>query len=251
MGSQVDARGIGETVEMLGEPGFGEPWLEESGGLRALTGRDDDDSHGFHPAVLRASASNCAHEKSGKSLGESHKRADFAGPLLTIHNVMEHNDYERREHRARSVRSPLPPSLTDSTGFLLGWVASHASERFAAALAEVGLTPHQLGVLTVLTDGPQKQARISEQLKVFQPVMVTLVNELESAGLVRREPHPDDRRALQIHLEPAGAERLAAAQRALDAATEDIFGALSAEDRAHLHRTLLEMVHHLDPRQES
>ncbi len=79
--------------------------------------------------------------------------------------------------------------------------------------------------MTLLTDGPQVQARLSEQLEVFQPVMVTLVNELEAAGLVRRAPHPDDRRAVDVHLEPAGAERLAQAGAALAAVTEEIFGA--------------------------
>jgi DNA-binding MarR family transcriptional regulator len=159
-------------------------------------------------------------------------------------------------HRPRTVRSPLPPTLTDSTGFLLGWVASHASEAFATALTEVGLTAHQLGVMTLLVGGPQKQARLSEQLEVFQPVMVTLVNELEAAGLVRRQPHPTDRRAVEVHLEPAGAERLARADTAMAAATEQIFGGLPDADRDTLHRILLQLTHQLDaratpPRQET
>jgi DNA-binding MarR family transcriptional regulator len=155
------------------------------------------------------------------------------------------------EHaRPRAVRSPLPPTLTDSTGFLLSWVAAHASERFAEALAEVGLTAHQLGVLTVLVDGPLVQARLSEQLAVFQPVMVTLVNELESAGLVRRAPHPRDRRAVEVHLEPAGAERLTQANDALARATEQIFGGLRDADRDTLHRILLQMTTRLNSRED-
>lgn len=166
-----------------------------------------------------------------------------------MNNVMPSNDVPTP--RGRVVRSPLPPSLTDSTGFLLSWVAANASDRFTAALAEAGLTAHQLGVMTLLTDGPQVQARLSEQLEVFQPVMVTLVNELETAGLVRRAPHPGDRRAVDVHLEPAGAERLARAGAAMAAVTEEIFGSLSAADREALHRILLDMVHSLDPRQET
>lgn len=168
---------------------------------------------------------------------------------VTLRNVMTSN--ERPSPRGRAVRSPLPPSLTDSTGFLLSWVAANATERFNGALAAVGLTAHQLGVLTLLTDGPLKQARLSEQLEVFQPVMVTLINELEEAGFVRRAPHPDDRRAIEVHLEERGAERLAQAGIALEAATESIFGKLSRADRDTLHRILLQMVGTLDPRQES
>lgn len=160
-----------------------------------------------------------------------------------LHNVMERND---PPSRSRAVRAPLPHSVTDSTGFLLGWVASHASEVFASALAEVGLTAHQLGVMTLLIDGPKKQARLSEQLEVFQPVMVTLINELETAGLVRREPHPRDRRAVEVHLEAAGYERLARADAVMAAATDRIFGRLPDADRDTLHRILLQMAHQLD-----
>jgi DNA-binding MarR family transcriptional regulator len=86
--------------------------------------------------------------------------------------------------------------------------------------------------------------------------MVTLVNELEAAGLVRRQPHPTDRRAVEVHLEPAGAERLARADTAMAAATEQIFGGLPDADRDTLHRILLQMTHQLDaratpPRQET
>lgn len=185
----------------------------------------------------------------------SYNDAATTANIVMLHNVMESNG---SASRPRVVRSPLPPSLTDSTGFLLSWVAAHASDAFAAALSEVGLTAHQLGVMTLLLEGPQKQARLSEQLEVFQPVMVTLVNELEAAGLVRRAPHPSDRRAVEVHLQPAGAERLARADAAMKAATEQIFGGLADPDRDTLHRILLQMTHRLDehehptpPRQES
>jgi DNA-binding MarR family transcriptional regulator len=143
--------------------------------------------------------------------------------------------------RPRAVRSPLPPSLTGSTGFLLSWVAARASEHFNTALAEVGLTAHQLGVMTLLLDGPQVQARLSEQLTVFQPVMVTLVNELEALGLVERRPHPNDKRALEVHLKPAGRERLRLAEVAMARSTDEIFRALDQSERAQLHDMLLRM----------
>lgn len=146
-----------------------------------------------------------------------------------------------RAVRSRAVRSPLPPSLTDSTGFLLSWVAARASERFTAGLSEVGLTAHQLGLLTLLRGGPQVQARLSEQLAVFQPVVVTLVNELEAGGLVRRSPHPKDRRAIQVHLQPAGQIRLREAESVMARSTDEIFQSIDADERALLHDMLLRM----------
>lgn len=41
------------------------------------------------------------------------------------------------------------------------------------------------------------QARLSERLDVLQPVMMTLINELEAMCLVQRRPHPSDRRAVE------------------------------------------------------
>jgi hypothetical protein len=71
MRAQVDAGRVGEGIEVLGEPGLREPWVEESGGLRALTGRDDDDSHGFHPALWPRHASNVAHQIIARSLADT------------------------------------------------------------------------------------------------------------------------------------------------------------------------------------
>ncbi|MDP4511385.1 MarR family transcriptional regulator [Nonomuraea sp. G32] len=61
-------------------------------------------------------------------------------------------------------------------------------------------------MLTQLQNGPLVQARLSERLSVFKPVVVTLVNELEAMGLAERRPHPRDRRAVQVHLLPAGVQ---------------------------------------------
>ncbi len=41
-GREVDAGGVGERGEVVGERGLGEPGGEESGGLGALSGADDD-----------------------------------------------------------------------------------------------------------------------------------------------------------------------------------------------------------------
>ena len=73
--TQIDTRCVGESIQMLGEPGFGEPGVEESGGLRALSGRDDDDSHGFHPAWSACRTSNGTHEIPGETLVNSHNLA--------------------------------------------------------------------------------------------------------------------------------------------------------------------------------
>lgn len=141
----------------------------------------------------------------------------------------------------------LPRIVSESTGFLLSWVATDATARFESALGEAGMTAHQLGVLTVLRGGPQMQARLSEQLKVFKPVMVTLINELEAAGWAERRPHPTDRRAIEVHLLPAGRAQLAIADHILRQSSEEMFSSLDESELRSLHEILLRLAGPIQP----
>lgn len=72
-------------------------------------------------------------------------------------------------------------------------------------LAELTLT--QVQVLRALRDGPQTLSRLG-QANGMSPTSVTrLVDRLESRGLVSRRRESEDRRLVQVHLEPEG-ERL-------------------------------------------
>ena len=145
------------------------------------------------------------------------------------------------------VGRSLPRIVSESTGFLLSWVAGDAKIRFEAALAEAGMTAHQLGVLTALRGGPQMQARLSEQLEVFKPVMVTLINELESAGWAERRPHPTDRRAVEVHLLPAGRTMLERADTIMQSTSDEMFSALTPDEQSQLHSILLRLAGPIAP----
>jgi DNA-binding MarR family transcriptional regulator len=134
-----------------------------------------------------------------------------------------------------------PRMVTRSTGWMLSWVAQDASQRFDAALDRIGITAHQLGVLSVLRAGPQTQSALSDQLAVFKPVMVTLMNELEGHGWAQRRPHPTDRRAVEVHLTDAGAAKLTEAEQVLEHTEAEIFSALGPAEREQLHQWLVRM----------
>ena len=151
--------------------------------------------------------------------------------IVSVHNVMVLND------KAYVNAGDLPSS---STGFLLAFTAAAAEAIYAEALSEFDLKPIHVGVLEILRSaGPDKQARLSDRLAVFKPVMVEIVNELEAMGLVERRSHPTDGRAFEVHLLRAGTLRLEMVDRANQRATEEVFGMLDEEDRIHLHATLL------------
>jgi DNA-binding MarR family transcriptional regulator len=131
-----------------------------------------------------------------------------------------------------------PDRLRQWTGFLLAWVAADGGEHYGRALSSVGLKAQHLGVLILLQDGPMVQSRLSEHLGVFKPVMVSLINDLEAMELVRRQPHPTDRRAVEVHLLPAGRRRIKTAEKVSRRATDEFFAPLTPSERQTFHELL-------------
>ncbi|WP_205314771.1 MarR family winged helix-turn-helix transcriptional regulator [Nonomuraea lactucae] len=134
-----------------------------------------------------------------------------------------------------------PEELIRWTGFLLNWVAAHAHEAYEQVVAQVGLKPQHLGVLIQIQQGPMIQARLSDRLKVFKPVMVTLVNELEAMGLAERRPHAGDRRAVEVHILPAGLDKVREVERLSDQASADFFSPLDSTEQQTLHGLLTKL----------
>ncbi|GGW68981.1 MarR family winged helix-turn-helix transcriptional regulator [Streptomyces xantholiticus] len=145
-------------------------------------------------------------------------------------------------NEARSEGSEGPPeALTRWTGFLLNWVAAHAREAYEQVVAQVGLKPQHLGVLTQIQHGPMIQARLSDRLRVFKPVMVTLVNELEAMGLAERRPHASDRRAMEVHILPAGLDKVREVDRLSEQASAEFFSPLTSKEQQSLHGLLTKL----------
>ena len=85
--------------------------------------------------------------------------------------------------------------------------------RFAAAFARWmdsqacdGLTYPRLRVLEALaTNGPMMMRALADQLGISARNTTAVIDALETAGLVARQPHPTDRRATLVELTPGGA----------------------------------------------
>jgi DNA-binding MarR family transcriptional regulator len=89
---------------------------------------------------------------------------------------------------------------------------------------------------------PQQQ--LSEILCIDANNTVLLLNELEVAGLVRRERDPADRRRHRVHLTELGARKLADARRARETLEDEVLAALDPDERADLHRLLAKALCH-------
>lgn len=138
-------------------------------------------------------------------------------------------------------QTPINP-LMHNIGFLLSWVAEASQQHYEAALKTLNLTPHHVGVLELVQlQQPVVQSRISEQLNIFKPVMVTLINELENKGYVQRQPHPSDKRAVQIHMLKKGNQCLLKIRQTSQQASQQFFVGLSATEQKTFHEMLLKI----------
>jgi DNA-binding MarR family transcriptional regulator len=109
------------------------------------------------------------------------------------------------------------------------------------ALAARGLTSSQAHVIFVLAQrGPSVQRELSDALGCTPRHVTTLVDALETSGLVARAPHPTDRRALLVSLTEQGqaaaarfaAERAQASAALLgDAPQDELDGFIATAER--------------------
>jgi DNA-binding MarR family transcriptional regulator len=68
--------------------------------------------------------------------------------------------------------------------------------------------------------------------------MVSLIDELESAGLAKRRPHPKDRRAREVAITPKGRRLLERARRMANHVDSEVLRGLTAAERRELLKLL-------------
>jgi DNA-binding MarR family transcriptional regulator len=110
-------------------------------------------------------------------------------------------------------------------------------DRKVAVSHALGMSWTRVLVLRRLTTQPHTLRELAKRLAADPPYVTLMVDDLEEHGLVRRMPHPEDRRAKLVELTAAGRAAAARADAILDeppAALRDV----PAEDVATLLRVL-------------
>ena len=113
------------------------------------------------------------------------------------------------------------------------WRASHM--RVAERLESVGLTTALFGVLNVLgaREGAIQQ-EIGSAMGIDPSTMVSLIDQLETAGLAKRRPHPTDRRARAVSITPKGRRALERGRQMANQVEDEVLRGLSATERREL-----------------
>ena len=130
--------------------------------------------------------------------------------------------------------TPEPP-VTEFAGqlFFRLWRATHT--RTAEVLGSVGLTPALFALLNVVgaREGAIQQ-ELGSALGIDRSTMVSLIDQLESAGLATRRPSATDRRAREIALTPKGRRLLRQARGLIAQVEGEVLAGLTAEERHEL-----------------
>lgn len=126
-------------------------------------------------------------------------------------------------------------ALADDVSFLLARANAIALAAGNAALAEHGLKGRSYSVLVLASgDARPSQRDLAEFLRLDPSQVVSLVDELQSRGLVERRPDPTDRRANVVVATAAGRALAAAAREAARSAEQRVHAQLSRDERAAL-----------------
>ncbi|WP_394276373.1 MarR family winged helix-turn-helix transcriptional regulator [Luteococcus sp.] len=109
------------------------------------------------------------------------------------------------------------------------------------------VAPHQFSVLVRVSKTPLTPTALAERERVSTPSMTRTVTGLVDAGLVSREPHPDDRRQVLVSITPAGQRVVTETLAERDSWMMQHLQGLDADDLALLRRAadlLLEVAAH-------
>jgi DNA-binding MarR family transcriptional regulator len=120
-------------------------------------------------------------------------------------------------------------TVPDSAAARLSLVVGRLNRKLA--LAPGGLSHGLLmSLATVAKHGPLRLAELAALEQVSAPSMTRTVAELESRGLVERSVDPDDGRAIQLEVTPAGVDAILRARAARSQVVADMLDGLDASE---------------------
>jgi len=95
--------------------------------------------------------------------------------------------------------------ISNSIGFLLAKAYQRACALYKEKFGSYNLTPQQFGLMRFLweEDGIT-QVELSSRSQIDRTTIGGLIDRLEQSGLLKRHPHPEDRRAYRISLTDRG-----------------------------------------------
>lgn len=150
-----------------------------------------------------------------------------------------------RRRRATPARATQPANRIDTRYLqtLLGYNARRAALAvigvFIPRMAAYGLRPVDFSILSVIRhNGGITSKQLCTALNLLPPNLVGKIGALEERGLIVRQPHPTDGRALGLHLTEPGQNLMAQAEIAAFELENEAAPALTPAERKTLIKLL-------------
>jgi DNA-binding MarR family transcriptional regulator len=147
------------------------------------------------------------------------------------------------------MSSREPTLYAGSLPFLLSQVGTRTAQVFAERLAPLGISPRAYVVLSNLdaTVDPTQQ-QLADALGIHRNIMVGLIDELETAGWVRRHRSTQDRRAFHVRMTSTGAALVSQVDRLIPALEDELAHELSDSERQTMIALLQQVARTLELR---
>ncbi|MFI1916144.1 MarR family winged helix-turn-helix transcriptional regulator [Nocardia sp. NPDC020380] len=128
------------------------------------------------------------------------------------------------------------------------WAAKHAlATANAAAFAHHGIHEGQQFVLRQLwAEDGLAPGEIARRLGLATPTITRAATRMEAAGLLRREPHPTDRRLVRLLLTPRGRDLEQRIEAETAAIADRAMATITPADRRSFVRILRELKRNLE-----
>lgn len=131
--------------------------------------------------------------------------------------------------------NPATASRDEAFSFLLVTATRLMRARMEAALhaADLEVTTGEARALSMADRlGPVRQIELAANLGIEPMSLVPHLDRLEKAGLIRREPAPDDRRSKLTYLTPAAQSQLKKIRKVFDQTRKEVMRNFSSAELA-------------------
>lgn len=126
---------------------------------------------------------------------------------------------------------------------LISRVRSEVMDAMDRELAPYEISAAQLIVLSTIAAGEADSASALCKGISYDPgAMTRMIDRLAQKGLLRRRPHPEDRRTMNVELTPAGVELFPKLVAAKEAVVLRFFSGFNRKDMDSLERLLNRML---------
>jgi len=141
----------------------------------------------------------------------------------------------------RSISGPIDDPSRRRLPILLRRSWYGLNQAFRRRIAHLQLTPDRFTVLRTLLEGDPSglsQRELSERMGSDPNTIASLVERMQTAGLIERRPHEKDGRAHRILVRPSGKRKYREARAVAVDLQAQVLMALPEEEREHFLESL-------------